>query len=210
MQQVYTQRIEEFSNLYLKSALKNDPTAVDESVVPLEAGDAAAKQQASWCTQFNLLATRNFLNIIRLPQTSYVKVIVASLTALFCVALFYNVQGDTEGVQNRNGALFFIVMSMSFSAIQTVILIFPDERPIFLREANNNMYSVSAYFWAKIYSELPSSILTPTLFGSICYFLIGLNTQEKDKFPIFLVILFLIYNASGGYSLIIGTLFSDK
>jgi len=72
------------------------------------------------------------------------------------------------------------------------------------------MYSVSAYFWAKIYSELPSSILTPTLFGSICYFLIGFNTQEWYKFPVFLLILFLIYNASGGYSLILGTLFSDK
>jgi len=101
-------------------------------------------------------------------------------------------------------------MSMSFNAIQNVILIFPDERPVFLREANNNMYSVSAYFWAKIYSELPSSILTPALFGCICYFLIGFNNEEWYKFPVFLLILFLIYNASGGYSLILGTLFSDK
>jgi ABC-type multidrug transport system permease subunit len=157
-----------------------------------------------------LLASRNFLNIIRLPQTSYVKAVVTALTALFCVVLFYHVQGDQAGVQNRNGALFFIVMSMSFNAIQNVILIFPDERPVFLREANNNMYSVSAYFWAKIYSELPSSILTPALFGSICYYLIGFNTEYWYKFPVFLLILFLIYNASGGYSLILGTLFSDK
>jgi ATP-binding cassette subfamily G (WHITE) protein 2 len=111
--------------------------------------------------------------------------IVASLTALFCVILFYDVKGDVAGVQNRNGALFFIVMSMSFNAIQTVILIFPDERPIFLREANNNMYAVSSYFWAKIFSELPSSIMTPTVFGSIVYFLIGFNTTEPYKFPLF-------------------------
>jgi len=72
------------------------------------------------------------------------------------------------------------------------------------------MYSVSAYFWAKIFSELPSSIMTPTVFGSIVYFLIGFNHELWWKFPLFLIILFLIYNASGGYSLIIGTLFSDK
>merc|ERR1712224_843669 len=30
------------------------------------------------------------------------------------------------------------------------------------------------------------------------------------KFPLFLIILFLIYNASGGYALILGTIFSDK
>lgn len=99
---------------------------------------------------------------------------------------------------------------MSFNAIQNVILIFPDERPVFLREANNNMYSVSAYFWAKIISEMPSSILTPGIFGSIVYYAIGFSTVDWYKFPVFLLILFLIYNASGSYALIIGTIFSDK
>jgi len=107
------------------------------------------------------------------------------LTALFCVVLFYDVGGDFAGVQNRQGALFFITMSMSFNAIQNVILIFPDERPVFLREANNNMYSVSAYFWAKIFSEFPSSLLTPTMFGAIVYYAIGFNTEEWYKFPLF-------------------------
>lgn len=165
---------------------------------------------ASWMYQFSLLSQRNFLNIIRLPQTSWVKFIVTCLTAAFCVVLFYDVQGDIAGVQNRNGALFFIVMTMSFNAIQNVILIFPDERPVFLREANNNMYSVSAYFWAKIFSEFPSSLLTPTIFGGIIYYLIGFSQAEWYKFPLFLVILFLIYNASSGYALILGTIFSDK
>ena len=76
-------------------------------------------------------------------------------------------------------------MTMSFNAIQNVILIFPDERPVFLREANNNMYAVSAYFWAKIFSELPSSILTPAIFGSIVYYAIGFNTVFWYKFPLF-------------------------
>lgn len=132
------------------------------------------------------------------------------LTAGFAILLFYHVGDDVAGVQNRNGALFFVTMTMSFNAIQNVILIFPDERPVFLREANNNMYSVSAYFWAKIVSELPSSILTPGIFGSIVYYAIGFSTVHWYKFPVFLLILFLIYNASGSYALIIGTIFSDK
>jgi hypothetical protein len=89
-------------------------------------------------------------------------------------------------------------------------LIFPEERPVFLREANNNMYKVSAYFTAKICSEFPSSLLTPTLFGCIVYFVVGLNTEKSFKFPVFLLILFLIYNASAGYALILGTIFADK
>lgn len=45
------------------------------------------------------------------------KFIVTVLTAAFCIVLFYQVGGDLAGVQNRNGALFFITMTMSFNAI---------------------------------------------------------------------------------------------
>jgi len=76
-------------------------------------------------------------------------------------------------------------MTMSFNAIQNVILIFPDERPVFLREANNNMYAVSAYFWAKIISEFPSSFITPTVFGAVVYYAIGFSTVFWYKFPYF-------------------------
>ena len=100
-------------------------------------------------------------------------------------------------------------MNISFNAIQNVILIFPDERPVFLREVNNNMYRTSPYFWAKVISELPFSIMTPVIFGCIVYYAIGFN-PDFGTFIVFLVILVLIYNASSGYSLIISASFSDK
>uniref|UniRef100_A0A7S3CN10 Uncharacterized protein n=1 Tax=Strombidium rassoulzadegani TaxID=1082188 RepID=A0A7S3CN10_9SPIT len=210
-QELYAKKIKYFSDEYQKSNLKNDPNRLQDGLAPLNSSDIM-QSDASWLYQFGLLAKRNFTNIMRLPMTSYVKLIVTVLTAGFCVLLFNGVDklNYQEGVQNRNGALFFITMTMAFNAIQNVILIFPDERPVFLREANNNMYSVSAYFWAKIISEFPSSLLTPVIFGSIVYFIIGLNDVFWYKFPLFLTIIFLIYNASSGYALIIGTLFSDK
>ena len=182
MQALYAQRIDNFSSNYQKSDLKNNCEAISPNVKPISSNRAS--QEAGWFYQFRLLAARNFLNIMRLPQTSYVKFIVTCLTAGFCIVLFYDVGQDQAGVQNRNGALFFITMTMSFNAIQNVILIFPDERPVFLREANNNMYSVSAYFWAKIFSEFPSSLLTPTIFGAIVYYAIGFNDYE-GKFLLF-------------------------
>lgn len=71
------------------------------------------------------------------------------------------------------------------------------------------MYGVGPYFWAKIISEFPSSFLTPTIFGSVVYYLIGFN-DKFVRFISFLGINFLIYNASSGYALILGTIFSDK
>ena len=76
-------------------------------------------------------------------------------------------------------------MTIAFNSIQNIILIFPDERPVFLREVNNNMYSVTAYFFGKVIAELPASILTPVIFGAIVYFAIGLSTVAAYKFPLF-------------------------
>ena len=102
-----------------------------------------------------------------------------------------------------------MTMNISFNAIQNVILIFPDERPVFLREVNNNMYKCSPYFWAKVISEMPFSIMMPSIFGCIVYFSVGLN-PDAGRFFLFLLILILIYNASSGYSLVISCTFSDK
>jgi ATP-binding cassette, subfamily G (WHITE), eye pigment precursor transporter len=168
------------------------------------------QNEVSWWYQLGLLLRRNFLNTVRLPQTSYVKLIVTIITAIFTIILFQNCDGTIQGVQNRNGALFFMTMTIAFNSIQNIILIFPDERPVFLREVNNNMYSVSAYFFGKVIAELPASILTPVIYGCIVYFSIGLSTVYAYKFPVYLGLLILIYSASGSYALIISTLFADK
>ena len=57
------------------------------------------------------------MNTIRLPQTSYVKLIVVIVTGIFTVILFQSVDGTLSGVQNRNGALFFITMTIAFNSI---------------------------------------------------------------------------------------------
>jgi len=75
-------------------------------------------QTTGFCYQFKLLAARNFMNLVRLPQTSYVKVITTTLTALFAILLFWNTSKDTQGVQDFQGALFFICMNIAFNAIQ--------------------------------------------------------------------------------------------
>ena len=101
-------------------------------------------------------------------------------------------------------------MNQAMSAIQNIILVFPDERAVFLREVNNEMYATTAYFFAKILSELPMSVVNPVLFGCIEYYAIGFNTQEWYKFPVHLGLLTLLYNSACAFGLIIGTLFSDK
>ncbi len=90
-----------------------------------------------------------------------------------------------------------MTMTIAFNAIQNIILIFPDERPVFLREVNNNMYSVTAYFFGKVIAEIPASIIVPVLFGCIVYFSIGLSTVHAYTFPLYCKFILLIMLFSG-------------
>jgi ABC-type multidrug transport system permease subunit len=94
-----------------------------------------------------------------------------------------------------------MTMTIAFNSIQNIILIFPDERPVFLREVNNNMYSVSAYFFGKVIAEIPATIITPVIFGSIVYFSIGLSTVFAYKFPLFCKPKRLLNFISGSFDL---------
>lgn len=72
------------------------------------------------------------------------------------------------------------------------------------------MYSVSAYFFAKVFSDLPISLSVPIAFGSIVYFVVGLNTVYWWKFLLFLIILVILYMTAGSYALIISSVVSTK
>lgn len=157
-----------------------------------------------------MLAKRNILNQVRLPQSSYIKIFAAVFISVICIIIYYDVPESKAGVQDRQGALFFLTLTMGFGSVQAVALIFPIERPVFLREVNNNMYSVSAYFWAKILSEFPLTIIIPALQLAVAYFAIGLSNVLWYKFPMALLTCVLQYNAFGAIGYILGSAIHNK
>lgn len=101
--------------------------------------------------------------------------------------MFANVDGSIGGVRNRNGCMFFITVACGFIAAQFVILVFPRERPKFLREINSNTYSEGPYFMGRLVSELPFAFICPIAFGTVCYFIVGFDFRPNYyyKFPLF-------------------------
>lgn len=85
----YKKLIEYFDLKYMQSELKNDPNDYDPQCIPLTGEEEAIEVVTPWCYQWKLLATRNFLNVIRLPQTSYVKLTTTCVTALFVSFFFF-------------------------------------------------------------------------------------------------------------------------
>jgi hypothetical protein len=79
-----------FDTKYKESGM-HDHSVIAPGIQPLDMGaDNHSTVQTSFFYQFGLLSQRNFLNLLRLPQTSYVKLLTTCLTALFAILLFYN------------------------------------------------------------------------------------------------------------------------
>ena len=80
--------------------------------------------------------------------------------------------------------------------VMNVLLVFDNERSLFLKEHANKMYGVSSYFLAKTFVELPFFLLLKIIHSSIYYFGVGLN-QDLSTFIWFLVIGMSITFTSG-------------
>ncbi len=60
-----------------------------------------------------------------------------------------------------------------------------EDKKIFMRERSNKLYSISAYFFAKVISELPIFFIGNNLYGVITYFATELNDTYSYKYYIF-------------------------
>jgi ABC-type multidrug transport system permease subunit len=163
--------------------LKNNYAYVSPGIEPLREQEFL-QSNARWIYQMILITKRNFLVYLRVPDTSWLKISVAVAVALLIAAMFSNLDSSQAGVRNRNGVLFFIAEASSFISLQYVVLVFPHERPVFLREYASNMYSIGPYFFGRLLAELPAGLIVPSLFGSIIYFIVKLNTDFWYKFPL--------------------------
>jgi hypothetical protein len=67
---------------------------------------------------------------------------------------------DDYDLQSHFGAIFQIGIGAMFGAAQPLILTFPTERPVFMREYAVGAYGGNPYFWSKVLVELPLTAIT--------------------------------------------------
>ena len=88
--------------------------------------------------------------------------------------LYYDVDTSQVSVQDRTGALYFVLTTQIFSA-QASLRVFLEERDLFLREHIAGAYSTGAYYWAKSLADTPLQLFNALLFSLLGYFLVGLQ-----------------------------------
>ena len=126
-------------------------------------------------------------------------------------------------IYDLNGCLFFFSISVFISSSFTVLLTFPAERGVFLRESSANMYSVTSYFFGRSSIELPFCLFFPVVLSAISYYIIGFNGHDASKLFIFSIknLLFFIINnlvltlilisiAGNAVGILVGSIFEDS
>lgn len=89
-----------------------------------------------------------------------------------------------------------------------VIVTFPLEKPIFLREQSNKMYYASSYYLSKGTAELLLIILNPLINCFVIYWMIGLHRGTGYMF-LFMLISFITSIAGNSAGLLMSSIFND-
>jgi len=134
--------------------------------------------------QFTTLAYRQLLVVSRNPLATWLRLIQTIMVALILGLIYLRLGDSQQSIQDREGALFFIVVNIGFSPLMLAAAVFPPERTIFIREHSMGCYSTMAYYWSKILAETPFQLVFPFVFSAIIYWMLGLQAHA-DKFFIF-------------------------
>lgn len=157
-----------------------------------------------------------FVRAIKTHYRNPIQTKVFALQSVFLALLigliylrtpFGSVVDSTQVIGMISGQIFLIVCT-TFVATLSVLNTFPLEIPVFQREHFNGMYSTLVFFMSKTLAEIPNHILTPLLFSTVSYFLLGLY-PDATHFMIFFALMALMINTCVSYGYMISTVSSN-
>jgi ABC-type multidrug transport system ATPase subunit/ABC-type multidrug transport system permease subunit len=163
--------------------------------------------RASLYSQVMGLFGRELKRTIRDPSAFAIRVAITLFLSVLVGCLFYNVGEDTNGtisVSHIGGVTNMAIFAM-FASGQALLITFPYERPVVLREYSNGLYSIATYVASKITVEFPIIVLNIFILGTIVYFLEGL---VGNYIEIILAMCMLAF-ATAGTALLFGASIRD-
>jgi ABC-type multidrug transport system ATPase subunit len=165
-------------------------------------------QKTSIPQQFLILSVRTWRNLYRNPMLMLTHYAIAIVLAVFLGFLYFNLQNDISGFQNRLGLFFFLLALFGFGTL-TSLTVFAPERLLFVRERAKGYYAPISYFAAKvIFDIVPLRLIPPLIMGGIVYTMTGL-IPEAGKFFYFVMLLELFNLAAAAICLFIGIVFKN-
>lgn len=104
-----------------------------------------------WIKTFYWLTWRSALTVIRDPTIQMLRILQKIAIAVMAGLCFTSTVDMTQaGVQAIGGILFIIVAENTFTPMYSVLSVFPQTFPIFLREIKSGIYTTDQYYCANL------------------------------------------------------------
>ena len=107
------------------------------------------RRTAGFARQLAVMFWRTSIDIIRNPSLLMLHVLIAAVVGVIIGAIFYQLQPDFSGVQNRLGGTFFALAFLAFTSLTTVDLVM-NERNVVMREVRAGYYNPATYLLSKL------------------------------------------------------------
>jgi len=141
----------------------------------------AAGRPISFFRQVLTHVKRNRRQLLREPALAKLRVGSATALGLALGILYFDMENDLSGVNDRVSLLLFSMLFLSIvNAIPVVVAVVP-ELTVVKKEVRNNWYVARSWIPAKIAIETPLLILPPGLFLVVCGFMSGLAKSESGE-----------------------------
>ncbi|KAK4766857.1 hypothetical protein SAY86_014608 [Trapa natans] len=109
-----------------------------------------------------------------MPEIIGTRLAVVLVTGIIYTTIFRNLDNSPRGVQERVGFLA-LAMSTTFYTCAEAILVFLQDRYIFMKETAYNAYRRSSYVLAHSIISLPSLVVLSLSFVSVTFWMVGLG-----------------------------------
>lgn len=228
MQKEPEETIRRIKDVWLQSEMSADVRTKVEKLQDARGGERAASAfvvsgETGFCTQLAALLKREIRGTMRNKGILFARYGMTLFLAIMYAWLFAGVgrKGDatnddsnclttpwTQGssqncqidFQGHLGSLLSLAIATMMGSAQPVMLTFPQERPVFLREYAAKQYGVVPYFVSKTIVEMPVILFAAVLQFLVSYWLMGL----QGNFLLLVIVSWLLAITSSALALIVG------
>ncbi|RWS21259.1 ATP-binding cassette sub-family G member 4-like protein, partial [Leptotrombidium deliense] len=176
------------------------------------------------------LVNRTLKTTFRDPILNYARFFEHVIVGVLIIMLYSNGIGNESGCFNtessneslatismdkiRNiqtvvfqnlGFIFFSMIFLLYASMMPVVLVFPTEMSVFLRERTNGWYSCLSYFTAKTIADIPFLLLFTLIYASMIYYFTG-QINDSWRFGAFIGVAMLVALIGQSIGLVFGTL----
>ncbi|CAF1512339.1 unnamed protein product [Adineta ricciae] len=175
-----------------------------QSSAKLALDSIESSRRSSFLRQVKWLLWRSFLADVRDPLRSTFILIRILVPAIVFGLLYFQLPHSVDFTQNVNSLLLYIAGITVFISTFVILSTMPSNIYVCIKETHRGTYGVLAYYVAIVVHDFPTFIIIPFVYGSILYWMSGMDNTWWHYMS-FLAVLILVSNTASAFGELIAS-----